>query len=109
MFVEQFEKCVDTLHQLAPDLCASALDQMHRDTSAAAVGKVDPRVLDTGDSPGIEDAHPIDQRSTLRRPFHQSQLTRHQGLPRAITDGMLYSISVKFIDKCRGQPLLEIG
>jgi len=55
---QQFEKCVDALHQLSPDLYARALYQMHRDAAAGAVGQVDARILDARDAARLENPHP---------------------------------------------------
>src|ERR1700678_991877 len=69
---------------------------MHRDAAAGAVGQIDARVLDSRDAARVEDAHPVNQRAALRRSFHQSQLTRHRGLPRSYS--LLYSIPLTIRD-----------
>src|SRR5271167_3111213 len=69
---------------------------MHRDSPAGAVGQVDPRILAARDAALVEKPHSVNQRAALRRPFHQSQLTRHRGLPRSYR--LLYSISLTIKD-----------
>ena len=46
VLIEQFEKCVDALHQLAANLGPRALDEMHRDPPRGAVGERHLRVID---------------------------------------------------------------
>src|SRR5271157_1062316 len=69
---------------------------MHRDSPAGAVGQADPRILDARDAALVENPHPINQRSALRRSFDQSQLTHHRDLPRSYR--LLYSITLTIKD-----------
>src|ERR1700682_1828242 len=71
LIAEQFEKGVDTLHELTANLRASALDQVHGDPARAAVVEPHLRVLDGRHVVLGEDPHPIDQRCAIRCPLDQ--------------------------------------
>src|SRR3984893_11848771 len=71
LVAEQFEKGVDTLHELTANLRASALDQVHGDPAGAAVVEPHLRVLDGRHVVLGEDPHPIDQRGAIRCPLDQ--------------------------------------
>src|ERR1019366_622762 len=79
LLVEEFEEGIDALHQLAADLGARALDQMHRDAALGAVGEADLRVIDEGDLGRFENSHPIDERAALSCALDQFELARHPG------------------------------
>ena len=93
--VEEFKEGVDALHQLAADLRASSLDQVHRDASLGAVGEANLGVIDGRDLGGCEDSHPVDERAALSSTLDQFELAHCPGdlLAHADrTDELPYSI-----------------
>src|ERR1700694_3656648 len=71
LVAEQFEKGVDTLHELTANLRASALDEVHGDPARAAVVEPHLRVFDGRHVVLGEDPHSVDQRGALRSPLDQ--------------------------------------